>query len=105
MLSETSGKFKRVLLLAGCDGVGESYAKVINSAISGLGTDTKAIIRLMVTAWAEQLDATASDIRDFIRRICIRAVGSEWKVSGDFKRIVQALAQASPGQRQRRGRD
>ena len=64
---ETSGKFKRVLLLAGCDGVGESYAKVINSAIS---------------AWARTPRRSSLDgdrrravgrhceaYRDFIRRI------------------------------------
>ena len=96
VLSETSGKFKRVLLLAGCDGVGESYAKVINSAISGLGTDTKAIIRLMVTATPEQLDATREAYSRLYKKDLIRAVGSEWKVSGDFKRIVQALAKRHP---------
>ena len=45
VISETSGKFKRVLLLAGCDSIAEAYAKVCNSAISGLGTDCKALIR------------------------------------------------------------
>ena len=96
VLSETSGKFKRVLLLAGCDGVGESYAKVINSAVAGLGTDTKAIIRLMVTATPEQLDATREAYSRIYKKDLIRAVGSEWKVSGDFKRIIEALAKRHP---------
>ena len=96
VLSETSGKFKRVLLLAGCDGVGESYAKVINSAVAGLGTDTKAIIRLMVTATPEQLDATREAYSRIYKKDLIRAVGSEWKVRGDFKRIIEALAKRHP---------
>jgi len=96
VLSETSGKFKRVLLLAGCDGVGESYAKVINSAVAGLGTDTKAIIRLMVTATPAQLDATRDAYSRIYKKDLIRAVGSEWKVSGDFKRIIEALAKRHP---------
>ena len=37
MLSETEGKYKRVLLLAGCDGIAEAYAKVCRSAIEGAG--------------------------------------------------------------------
>ena len=41
VLSETSGKFKRVLLLAGCDDIAEAYAKVCHSAISGMGTDRR----------------------------------------------------------------
>ncbi len=49
VLAETSGKFKRVLVLAGCDSIADAYAKVCHSAISGLGTDSKALIRLMVT--------------------------------------------------------
>ena len=96
VISETSGKFKRVLLLAGCDGVGESYAKVINSAVSGLGTDTSAIIRLMVTATPEQLDATREAYSRIYKKDLIKAVGSEWKVSGDFKRIITALAKRHP---------
>ena len=36
----------------------EAYAKVCNSAISGLGTDCKALIRLMVTCSHETMDAT-----------------------------------------------
>ena len=42
VLSETSGKFKRVLILAGCDSIADAYAKVCHSAISGWGTDCKA---------------------------------------------------------------
>ena len=96
VISETSGKFKRVLVLAGCDGVGETYAKVINSAVVGLGTDTKAIIRLMVTATPEQLDATREAYSKLYGKDLISAVGSEWKVSGDFKRIIEALAKRHP---------
>ena len=39
--SETSGKFKRVLLLAGCDTVDEAYAQVCHSAISGWAPTAK----------------------------------------------------------------
>ena len=47
-----------MLLLAGCDSIADAYAKVCNSAISGLGTDCKALIRLMVTCSHETMDAT-----------------------------------------------
>ena len=96
VLSETSGKFKRVLLLAGCDRVGDAYAKVINSAVAGLGTDCKAVIRLLVTATPAQLDAAREAYSRLFKKDLIKAVTSEWAVSGDFKRIVKALAKRHP---------
>ena len=58
VISETSGNFKRVLLLAGCDSIAEAYAKVCHSAIEGMGTDCKALIRLMVTCSHETMDSS-----------------------------------------------
>ena len=43
VLSKTSGKFKRTLLIAGCDAAPECHAKVFHAAIKGVGTDCKAI--------------------------------------------------------------
>ena len=96
VLSETSGKFKRVLLLAGCDRVADAYAKCIYSAIAGLGTDCKAVIRLLVTATPTQLDAMREAYSRLYKQDLIAAVTSEWRVTGDFKRIVKALAKRHP---------
>ena len=45
-------------MLAGCDDIAEAYAKVCHSAISGMGTDEKALIRLMVTCSHEVMRDT-----------------------------------------------
>ena len=96
VLSETSGKFKRVLLLAGCDDIAEAYAKVCHSAISGMGTDEKALIRLMVTCSHEVM----RDTRDAYARLydtdLVDAMSGEWAVGGDFKNILCALAKKHP---------
>ena len=96
VISETSGKFKRVLLLAGCDSIAEAYAKVCHSAIAGLGTDCKALIRLMVTCSHETMDATREAYSRLYGTDLVDAMSGEWKVSGDFKRILCALAKKHP---------
>ena len=61
----TTGKFKRVLLLAGCDSIAEAYAKVCHSAIQGWGTDCKALVRILVTCSHQ----VANDTREAYARL------------------------------------
>ena len=94
--SETSGKFKRVLILAGCDTIDEAYARVCHSAISGLGTDEKALIRLMVTCTPEVMNNTREAYARLYGADLVDAMSGEWSVSGDFKRLLCALAKKHP---------
>ena len=96
VVSETSGKFKRVLLLAGCDSIDEAYAKVCHSAISGMGTDCKALIRLMVTCPHEVMDKTREAYSRLYGNDLVSDMGGEWAIGGDFKRILCALAKSIP---------
>ena len=96
VISETSGKFKRVLLLAGCDSIDEAYAKVCHSAISGMGTDCKALIRLMVTCPHEVMDKTREAYSRLYGNDLVSDMGGEWAIGGDFKRILCALAKKHP---------
>ena len=91
VVSETSGKFKRVLLLAGCDSIDEAYAKVCHSAISGMGTDCKALIRLMVTCPHEVMDKTREAYSRLYGNDLVSDMGGEWAIGGDFA-ILCALA-------------
>ena len=96
VISETSGKFKRVLLLAGCDSIDEAGAKVCHSAISGMGTDCKALIRLMVTCPHEVMDKTREAYSRLYGNDLVSDMGGEWAIGGDFKRILCALAKKHP---------
>ena len=96
VLSKTSGKFKRTLLLAGCDAAPECYAKVFHAAIKGVGTDCKAIVRLLVTLDHETIAKTRESYMRLFKKDLLRALSSEFKVSGDFKKIVVALATKHP---------
>lgn len=96
VISETSGKFKRVLLLAGCDSIDEAYAKVCHSAISGMGTDCKALIRLMVTCPHDVMDKTREAYSRLYGNDLVSDMGGEWAIGGDFKRILCALAKKHP---------
>ena len=96
VISETSGKFKRVLLLAGCDSIDEAYAGVCHSAISGMGTDCKALIRLMVTCPHEVMDKTREAYSRLYGNDLVSDMGGEWAIGGDFKRILCALAKKHP---------
>ena len=83
-------------MLAGCDDIAEAYAKVCHSAISGMGTDEKALIRLMVTCSHEVM----RDTRDAYARLydtdLVDAMSGEWAIGGDFKNILCALAKKHP---------
>ena len=94
--SETSGKFKRVLLLAGCDTIDEAYAQVCHSAISGWGTDAKALIRLMVTCSPDVMNRTREAYARLYGTDLVDAMSGEWAVTGDFKRLLCALAKKHP---------
>jgi hypothetical protein len=94
--SETSGKFKRVLLLAGCDTIDEAYAQVCHSAISGMGTDCKALIRLMVTCTPDVMNRTREAYARLYGTDLVDAMSGEWAVGGDFKRMLCALAKKHP---------
>ena len=94
--SETSGKFKRVLLLAGCDTIDEAYAQVCHSAISGMGTDCKALIRLMVTCTPDVMNRTREAYARLYGKDLVDAMSGEWSVGGDFKRMLCALAKKHP---------
>ena len=96
MLSETEGKYKRVLLLAGCDGVAEAYAKVCRSAIEGAGTDCKALIRLMVTCTHQVMYDTRKAYGRLYNLDLARDMAGEWAISGDFKNILCALVKKHP---------
>ena len=96
VISETSGKFKRVLLLAGCDSKAESYAKVCNSAIQGLGTDCRALIRLMVTCTHQTMVDTRNAYARLYDEDLVDAMSGEWAIGGDFKRMLCALAKKHP---------
>lgn len=101
VLRETSGKFKRVLLLAGCDQAPECYAKVFNEAIRGAGTDCKAVVRLMVTLDHEMMAKTRDAYMRLFKRDLLKAITSEFKVSGDFKRICEGLVTKHPSKIQK----
>ena len=94
--SETSGKFKRVLILAGCDTIDEAYARVCHSAISGMGTDEKALIRLMVTCTPEVMNNTREAYARLYGADLVDAMSGEWAIGGDFKRMLCALAKKHP---------
>ena len=96
MLSETEGKYKRVLLLAGCDGIAEAYAKVCRSAIEGAGTDCKALIRLMVTCTHQVMYDTRKAYGRLYNKDLARDMAGEWAISGDFKNILCALVKKHP---------
>ena len=85
-----------MLLLAGCDSIAEAYAKVCNSAIEGMGTDCKALIRLMVTCSHETMDATREAYSRLYGADLVEAMSGEWEIGGDFKRILCALAKKHP---------
>ena len=95
MLSETEGKYKRVLLLAGCDGIAEAYAKVCRSAI-GRGRDCKALIRLMVTCTHQVMYDTRKAYGRLYNLDLARDMSGEWAISGDFKNILCALVKKHP---------
>ena len=94
VVSETSGKFKRVLLLAGCDSIDEAYAKVCHSAISGMGTDCKALIRLMVTCPHEVMDKTREAYSRLYGNDLVSDMGGEWAI-GELAHPLRAR-QAHP---------
>lgn len=96
ILSETDGKFKRVLLLAGCDATGEAYAKVCHSAIEGMGTDCKALIRIMVTCSHQVMYDTRKAYARLYNRDLARDMADEWAIRGDFKNILCALVKKHP---------
>jgi hypothetical protein len=96
MLSETEGKYKRVLLLAGCDGVAEAYAKVCHSAIHMMGTDCKALIRIMVTCSHQVMYDTRKAYGRLYNLDLAKDMEGEWAIGGDFKNILCALVKKHP---------
>ena len=85
-----------MVILAGCDTIDEAYAQVCHSAISGMGTDCKALIRLMVTCTPEVMNKTRDAYARLYGTDLVMAMSSEWKVGGDFKRLLCALAKKHP---------
>ena len=69
---------------------------VCHSAIAGMGTDCKALIRIMVTCTHETMDKTREAYSRLYGRDLVDAMAGEWKVGGDFKRILCALAKKHP---------
>ena len=85
-------KVQTDVALAGCDAAPECYAKVFHAAIKGVGTDCKAIV-------INHVDHEAIANREMLslfKKDLLRALSSEFKVSGDFKKIVVALATKHP---------
>ena len=97
VFSKTSGKFKRTLLLAGCDAAPECYAKVFHAAIKGCWYRLQSHRAIKGSTLDHTSDSKDAENRTYLfKKDLLRALSSEFKVSGDFKKIVVAFATKHP---------
>ena len=94
--SETSGKFNASLILAGCDTIDEAYAPGVPQRHLGLGHRRKSADPSDGHLHPEVMNNTREAYARLYGVDLVDAMSGEWSVSGDFKRLLCALAKKHP---------